>query len=99
MGMNIGTEIYGKNERFERPVLIIHVYNSETALVLPVTTKANNRKYYFPIHFNGKDSFVLLSQPRTVSTRRFWKREAALDPIIFKPILDQFINSIMQNPA
>jgi mRNA interferase MazF len=39
VGMNIGTEIYGKNEMFERPILVLKVYNKETVLGLPLSTK------------------------------------------------------------
>ncbi len=37
LGVNIGAEIDGKNDGFERPVIIMKVYNKETTLVLPTT--------------------------------------------------------------
>jgi mRNA interferase MazF len=39
LGKNIGVEANGKNEIFERPVLIIKKFNSEMIWALPVTFK------------------------------------------------------------
>ncbi len=35
LGVNIGAETDGKNEDFERPVIVMKVYNKETMVVLP----------------------------------------------------------------
>ncbi|MFA6432238.1 MAG: type II toxin-antitoxin system PemK/MazF family toxin [Candidatus Paceibacterota bacterium] len=99
VGMNIGTEIYGKNNLFERPTLIVHLYNSETALILPITGKARNKRFFMPIRLNGKDCYVMLSQPRTISTKRLLKKEKRLPQEEFDVILKAFINLIMQNSA
>lgn len=39
LGVNIGAEIDGKNENFERPVLVMRIYNKDTLFVLPITTR------------------------------------------------------------
>ena len=44
LGLNLGAETDGKNDNFERPVLILSVYNKETMLVLPITSKPKNDK-------------------------------------------------------
>jgi mRNA interferase MazF len=36
LGLNIGTEIDGKNENFERPVLVMNVYNKNTLFVITI---------------------------------------------------------------
>lgn len=38
VGVNIGVETDGKHETFERPVLIIRVFNQEMLWVVPVTS-------------------------------------------------------------
>ena len=38
VGLNIGYEIYGKNELFNRPVLIIKKFSSSIFLGLPLTS-------------------------------------------------------------
>ena len=36
LGVNIGAEIDGKNENFERPIIVMKVYNKETMVILPL---------------------------------------------------------------
>lgn len=38
LGQNIGVEINGKNNNFERPVLVIRVFNKNSVLVLPISS-------------------------------------------------------------
>jgi mRNA interferase MazF len=40
LGVNIGFEQDGKNEHFERPVLVLRKFNKHLLLVLPQTSKA-----------------------------------------------------------
>lgn len=47
MGVNIGYEEDGKNEKFERPVLILKKFNQYLILVVPLSSKIKNNKYYF----------------------------------------------------
>ena len=37
-GVNLGIETDGKNENFDRPVLIIKVFNRDMVWVLPIST-------------------------------------------------------------
>ncbi len=90
LGQNIGVEINGKHTRFERPVLVVHVFNSESILVVPITTKVKYGKYIheFLTSFNEKRS-ANLSQIRTISTKRLVRKLEILndvdyDQIIFK---------------
>ena len=39
LGVNLGAEIDGKNDNFERPVLVLSVYSRETMFILPITGK------------------------------------------------------------
>ncbi len=36
IGANVGAEIDGKNDSFERPAIVMKVYNRETLLILPL---------------------------------------------------------------
>ena len=67
LGVNIGDEEDGKNTLFERPVLVLKKFNSQFALVLPMSTKMKNNPYYFLL----ENESVLLSQIRPVSVLRF----------------------------
>ncbi len=39
VGINLGEEIYGKGEKFTRPVLIFKKFTSNSFMALPLTTK------------------------------------------------------------
>ena len=54
IGVNIGHEEDGKNERFQRPVLIIHKFNKHLFFGVPLTTQIKNNKFYHKIIFAGK---------------------------------------------
>lgn len=71
IGQNIGFEIYGKGEKFWRPILILDKHNQHTFLGLPLTSKQKSgNSYYHPIHFQGKDGTVLFGQARVLSSKR-----------------------------
>ena len=68
LGLNIGVEIDGKNENFERPVLIIKKYNSHTFLCLPLTSKEKHGSYFHTISITS--SSVILSQAKLLDRKR-----------------------------
>lgn len=75
LGKNIGYEQDGKNERFERPILIVKKFNHEILWTLPLTrTSKENNKYYFKLEQYGESSFIVLSQLRLVSSKRLLRK-------------------------
>ncbi len=71
IGLNIGDEEDGKNNLFERPVLVFRKFNRNIAWVLPITTKHRYGPYYFPLDNEMITNSVILSQLRLISTKRF----------------------------
>ncbi|MFH1315835.1 MAG: type II toxin-antitoxin system PemK/MazF family toxin [Candidatus Uhrbacteria bacterium] len=74
LGMNIGYEQDGKHNRFERPVLILRVFNFEVLWILPLTGKDKTEKHYYQFEYNGKKSSVILSQIRLISSKRLIRK-------------------------
>lgn len=72
LGINIGYEQDGKNDNFERPVLILRKFNRDIALIIPLTSVAKENKYHHKLNTSG--SFVILSQVRLISTKRLLRR-------------------------
>ncbi len=70
LGINIGYEQDGKNEQFERPVLIIKKYSKDTALAVPITSRIKENIYYFPFMKDNEIYSVVISQIRLISTKR-----------------------------
>lgn len=94
LGMNIGTELYGKNNLFERPALVLKVYNKETILVAPLTSKFKAGKYYASVTFGEVVSRAVLSQVRTISTKRLSRKIGRIAKENFQEVLDKYLKSI-----
>lgn len=94
LGLNIGAEIDGKNENFERPVIIIKAYNAQTVLVLPLTSKVKNDKFHFKIQTYQKTVWAKLTQVKVISTKRLLRKVDILDEVQFIELLTKWKNSI-----
>jgi mRNA interferase MazF len=92
LGINIGFEQDGKNQDFSRPVIIIRRYGNGTCLVLPLTSKNKEGKYYFYCGtFGEKKSVALLSQLRVIDQRRLLRTKDIVSKNIFKQIKDALV--------
>lgn len=70
IGVNVGYEIFGKNEEFVRPVLILKKYSRSTFFGLPLTSKRKNHPFHYHLRFHDVDGSILLDQGRTIDSRR-----------------------------
>ena len=55
LGINIGVETDGKNDNFERPILVLKKFNKDMVWVVPITSRKGPVKYYYPIKYGNKD--------------------------------------------
>jgi mRNA interferase MazF len=96
LGLNLGDEQDGKNELFERPVLIFKKFNNRIAWVIPLTTKKKDGPYYAPLHTIGllKISYLILSQIRLVSVKRFRRRVGRISSVQFKEVQQRLVELI-----
>lgn len=74
LGVNIGFEQDGKNEWFERPVLILKKFNHEVLWILPLTSQAKQGIFYHSFSHDGKTSTAILSQLRLISSKRLLRK-------------------------
>ena len=70
MGLNIGTEIFGKGSQFARPVLIFKKFNKDSFLGIPLTSKLKEGKWYVPVLLGETVRTGILSQIRVFDGRR-----------------------------
>jgi mRNA-degrading endonuclease toxin of MazEF toxin-antitoxin module len=77
LGVNIGSEQDGKNELFERPVLILKRYNTDLVLILPITSTEKDNIYYTKIK-SVMASSVILSQVRAIDSKRLLRKVGML---------------------
>ncbi|OGY86635.1 MAG: hypothetical protein A2233_04320 [Candidatus Kerfeldbacteria bacterium RIFOXYA2_FULL_38_24] len=74
LGKNIGYEQNGKNEKFERPVLILKKFNKNLLWALPLTSKQKNNRFYYKIDYAERSYVIILSQIRTISSKRLLRK-------------------------
>lgn len=91
IGVNVGDEEDGKNETFDRPVLVIKKFNRRIVLTVPLTTKVKDNPYYFAFKHEEITFAVILSQLRLLSTTRFTRRIRKIDETLFKKIKEKII--------
>ncbi len=84
LGVNIGYEQDGKNENFERPVLILKKFNRDIAVIVPLTSVIKNNLYHHKLKTSG--SFVILSQIRLISAKRLLRKIENISENEFKDI-------------
>ena len=87
LGLNIGVETDGKAEDFERPVLIIKKFNSDMVWILPITSKAKSNTFHYLLHHKSIKGSVMLSQLRTISTKRLSRKFGMISETDFNSIL------------
>lgn len=93
MGKNIGYEIDGKNELFLRPVLILKKYSKDMSFILPLSTKIKKPTpwYHCPVKVDNKDGVVVLSQGRSMSSKRLLSKLDNLNSEVYEDVLNKFI--------
>jgi mRNA-degrading endonuclease toxin of MazEF toxin-antitoxin module len=96
VGVNLGDEQDGKNELFERPVLVVRKFNNRIAWVLPMSSKAKYGPYYHDIDYRGKRFSVLLSQLRIVSIKRFRRFIRKISPYQFSLINGKIVELLIK---
>ena len=52
LGANIGHEEEGKNDNFERPILILKKFNKHLLWAIPLTTQIKEGNLYYHIYMN-----------------------------------------------
>lgn len=94
LGENLGFEQDGKNEHFERPVLILKKFSHDVFLGIPMTSTKKNHPFYFPYKFHGGEGSFVLSQARILSVKRLQRKIIVVGRGLFSDIKDKFIHII-----
>jgi len=99
LGVNIGKEIDGKNETFERPTLILKVINKHTLYVLPLTSKDHfTDKYHLKVDYEDNGSgVVVFSQVRVISSSRLLRKLSRISKKDLVKVTQRFISLFTQN--
>jgi mRNA interferase MazF len=94
IGLNIGTEIYGKTDQYTRPVLIMKIYDN-SFLGLPISSQIKKDKSRPKIYTDDlRCHSVILKQMRVFDRKRLIKRKYIISKNKFKKILSFLKNMI-----
>lgn len=92
LGVNLGEEMFGKGEKFTRPVLVFRKFTSNSFLGLPLTTHGKEGSWYVGITVHKKKNWVMLNQARVLDKKRLTKRFVALDDRDFREVKSRFLD-------
>lgn len=75
IGANIGSEQNGKNDLFERPVLILKIlYGGTLILAAPLRSGGQRGDYYVQTQYRKKVQSIILAQIMVISTKRLIRK-------------------------
>ncbi|MBC7982151.1 type II toxin-antitoxin system PemK/MazF family toxin [Candidatus Parcubacteria bacterium] len=74
IGLNIGSESYGKGRDFRRPILIIRKLSDDLCIALPLTSKNKIGTWFVDVLLNDENRTVMLYQIRTLNRKRFQRK-------------------------
>lgn len=97
LGLNIGSEIYGKGIKYLRPVLVIKV-NDTNFIGLPVSSKIRKEEGRITIKtLDNRYYSVIFNQIKLFDNKRLINRKYVLSKNKFKKIIRKFKNMITAN--
>ena len=87
LGVNVGYEQDGTGSNYDRPVLVVRGFSPHTFFGVALTGHKKEGKWYV---YLGKieevDASVVLSQARTIDTRRLVRKMETLDEKTFEKV-------------
>ena len=95
LGVNIGSEQDGKNDSFERPVLIVKKISQDLLLMVPLTSKIGNYTDRISARIAGQDSQILVSQERVISSKRLLRRIGRVKATTFQTVILKLIELLL----
>lgn len=87
LGVNIGVEIDGKNNDFERPVLLVKKFNGLMFWGVPLTSKAKENPYIVKVEHQKGVSYANISQLRLLSTKRVLRKVGVISEESFAKVV------------
>jgi mRNA interferase MazF len=98
LGVNVGSEQDGKNESFERPVLIVKKISKDLLWMIPLTSKVTQEEEYRILTgSSGVLSQLLLEHMRSISSHRLLRKIGTLKRSVFYMTLIKLSLIILQS--
>lgn len=91
LGFNLGEEIFGKGEKFARPVLVFKKFTGSSFLGLPLTTHGKIGSWYVEVKFRDTKQYVLLNQARILDKKRLISRFGVMGGTEYLKVKKRFL--------
>ena len=94
IGQNIGSEEYGKNDNFARPVIIIRKLTHDLFIGIPLTSTIKDNDYFYSFEYSNKSNGVtknsaMILQVRTFSIKRLMNKTGVISKKDFEVIVEK----------
>lgn len=89
LGVNVGFEQDGKNEWFERPILILRKFNNFIFWAIPLSSTQKIGVYYHAYQLYGRSYTAILSQLRLLDVRRLSRKVGTIPKGDFDQIIEK----------
>lgn len=91
IGVNVGSEVFGKGHDYTRPVLVLNAEGSESFIGIPLTSNIKSRKYACIIKTeDGAVHTALVYQIRSFDKRRLTDRKYILSDVEYAKVEEYF---------
>ena len=91
IGVNVGSEVYGKGESYTRPVLVINAEGSESFVGIPLTSNIKSKKYACIIKTDDNTLHTaLIYQVRNFDKRRLTAKMYTLSIEEYRKVQEYF---------
>lgn len=78
-----------------RPVVIVRKFNKDMALIVPTTAQDKTNKYYFSVSGEDKKTYnCCLSQVRTISAKRLFRKVGTIAVIDYENLLERMVRMV-----
>lgn len=94
IGENVGTEIGGKGNVFERPMIILTKLDYRSFIGIPMTSKNKIGPWYFLMNSDYIDGTAVLIQVRYVDCKRLNRKICTINESTLDKLRNSFIRII-----
>lgn len=99
IGQNIGSEEYGKDKNFARPILIIRKITNDLFIGIPLTSTIKNDDYFHAFTYDNKQNGLtqnsaMILQLKVLSIKRLMNKIGIVNKEDFETIIEKSKNLI-----
>ena len=88
VGVNVGSETDGKNQLFERPVLVYRKLGSGVFIGIPITSKQKKGPFFTEVKYDRKSGTASVLDMRSFSYKRLIRKMTTLSKEEFKLVAE-----------